>query len=545
MNPTFGFSGFNNVNPSVASGLGLSLATPKQQVQATNLNSSQTAVQAGMPINSAVASKLGTQAVATSQVKASAVNAPAVAPAFTFDQIAAQAALGPNQQSVAKFSVPAQNTFDSSVLNGGMSRGALLDMQQQKAALMNTQQGMNLVPSDNYMSQIYQGLLNNSQYTDQEKQLIQSNNDLTAKIYNTQLAERRQIQALQENGQITKEQAAGFISESQRRADQQNADQAGLAMFNTAQLKALADIRGNQLTAFQNAGQFLNQATQQVAPGSTLYNPALGGTVFQGNGASPSQIAQQASTFIAQDQATGNLQLNADGTINQQYYQQAARQYFNGGAQAGGAQLGMGGGLMSQPTNGLPPNIANQPYVIPGTANTPSYINLGRVPKGQEQYVAQVAGAAGMPVLDANDSENVQGIQKTLQAIQPLEEVMNKTLSSGVFGRGVNIAKNAINNIFQNQPELVAFNQARTTAINVIQGLAAGAGSGFRLTQPEIDTATSNMPVATDNLETAQAKLTYVKSYLQNQLMIKITGNANNLANPGQTSNNSGNIWSW
>lgn len=276
---------------------------------------------------------------------------------------------------------------------------------------------------------------------------------------------------------------------------------------------------------------------QNVAPGSTLVTP-LGQPIYQGSGASPQTIAQQASTFIAQDEATGNLQLSPDGTINQQYYQNKANSYYQNGL----VQGQQAGTAPSQPATGatgvaaLPPNIANQPYVIPASGTAPAYINLGRVPTGQQQYVSTTAGAAGIPVLSADDASNVQGIQYTQQALQPLEQVMNQVLQPGVLGRGINIAKNAINSIFQNQPDLIAFNSARSTAIKVIQSLAAGSGSGFRLTQPEIDTATDNMPLATDNLETAQTKLQYVKSFLANELNLKITGNANNYASPASQS---------
>lgn len=445
------------------------------------------------------------------------------------------------------FSINPGPTINSSSANSTYtSQDALNAAANARNALFNGSAPAGQIPSDSLYSSVVNGIFNASQYTPQEQSALQSYNSTQDQILQTQLAQRRQVQQLQEDGSITKEQAQGFITEANRRSNQDLANLSTIQSGNTLSLQTLGMLRQNQLGAYQNISSLIKP--EQVAPGSTLVNPVTGQSTYQGMGASPQVIAQQASTFISQDEATGNLQLNQDGTINQAYYQNKAQSYYNNGL-IPNAQQNSSGGVSQAGGQGqtgvasLPPNIANQPYVIPASGNAPAYINLGRVPTGQQQYVATTAGNAGIPVLSADDASNVQGIQYTQQALQPLETVMNQVLAPGVTGRGLNIAKNFINNIFQNQPELVAFNQARSTAIKVIQSLAAGQGSGFRLTQPEIDTATSNMPSATDNLETAQTKLQYVKSYLANELNLKITGNANNYVAPGsQSANNSSKV---
>lgn len=355
-----------------------------------------------------------------------------------------------------------------------------------------------------------------------------------------QSAQNKYVQDYQN---LTQQQIkAGFSGDTQ---------QYGTGMYNLVNLETTPVLTADQMSAAnalsalnsqQSFAQNINPFQNQLSPGNQAYNPTNNAPVTSGAGASPATVADQAQAFIAQDQSTGNLVTNSDGTINQAYYQQKAQQYYSTGGAAGGTNGQVGapssatGGIPTTGAGSLPANIASQPYVIPASGNSPAYINLGRVPAGQQQYVATVAGKAGVPVLSADDASNVQGIQYTQQALQPLEQVMNQVLQPGILGRGLDIGKTLINNAFENQPQLVAFNQARGTAIKVIQSLVAGSGSGFRLTQPEIDTAVDNMPNSTDNLETAQTKLAYVKSYLANELNLKLTGNSNNYVSPSSQS---------
>ena len=460
----------------------------------------------------------------------------------------AHAALPSSATGNSTFNVNTGSTVPSNYANSNTTIQDALNLQRQQQNAMINGTNPSLYPTQGNTQamtaaqQYYtQDLPNANLFTPDQQQTYQnyvaSQQALQARAYQT----KKQINDLYQSGTMTKDQADQAAQDIQRENDTQMAaltlaGQGAQLDYNTMQM-----ARSNNIAALQAEAPYYSP--MQVSPGNSVVSPGSGSTMYQGSGASPATIAQQASTFIAQDEATGNLNINPDGTINQQYYQNKAQSYYQNGigqftsqsSQQSPTQTGQQGGQQTG-VAALPPNIANQPYVIPASQNAPAYINLGRVPAGQQQYVATTAGNAGIPVLSADDASNVQGIQYTQQALQPLEQVMNQVLAPGVLGRGVNVAKNFINNIFQNQPELVAFNQARSTAIKVIQSLAAGSGSGFRLTQPEIDTATDNMPTANDNLETAQTKLQYIKSYLANELNLKITGNANNYTPPGSQS---------
>ena len=171
-------------------------------------------------------------------------------------------------------------------------------------------------------------IYNTSQYSPQEVSALKNFADLQTKINATQLATRRQIKQLQENGLMTKEQAQGFISEEQRRADAQLAD---LTLAQNAQsntLDVLGKIRGNQLTAYQNL--FSTLKGSEVSPGSTLYNP-ITGVMYQGSGAAPAQIFQSAQTLKQNDQMTGQLHLTPQGTVDDNYYYNLAQQQLSGG----------------------------------------------------------------------------------------------------------------------------------------------------------------------------------------------------------------------
>ena len=174
------------------------------------------------------------------------------------------------------------------------SPGALQDAYNAKQAALRNGTEPNLIPSDSYYSNsIQQNLYNQvgslSQYSPEEQQALQAKAENDAKIFNTLLATRRQVKQLQEDGTITKEQGVSFISEAQRRADAQMADQAALGTYLNSSLDVLGKIRGNQLTAAQN--QFGMITPTQVGIGSTLYNP-ITGVQYQPGGQAQTSIAQ-------------------------------------------------------------------------------------------------------------------------------------------------------------------------------------------------------------------------------------------------------------
>jgi len=176
------------------------------------------------------------------------------------------------------------------------------------------------------------------------------------------------------------------------------------------------------------------------------------------------------------------------------------------------------------------------------------YVNMEKVnalPQAQKQQIIKAASTAGIPLLAADEVDKVRNIQVTKQNLRDLSNLAQQVLGSGVGGRIAGSIATTWNNIFQNDPNgRGKFQQYRTAALNAIQALAGGSGSGFRLTQGEIDTATTNIPNPNDNIETANAKLQVLNSFLDKwtrqilpnaQIAAASTGSASAYQVNGQT----------
>lgn len=175
--------------------------------------------------------------------------------------------------------------------------------------------------------------------------------------------------------------------------------------------------------------------------------------------------------------------------------------------------------------------------------NGTGYIVADRLPEAAKQFAGSIAGQLGVPILNSNQAQGVEKIDSSLGAINILQGLVNQTLGSGTGGRLADIAKSTLNDIFQNSPALTQLNRARTTAIQEIQGLA-GDAPGLRLNSGEINAAAANLPTASDNIETALAKIQISQQMLENQrkALYNVAGGRNIGSNSG------GNLqggWSW
>lgn len=419
------------------------------------------------------------------------------------------------------YNVPTNTaTYPSSVLSGQSNANTLQNTYNNKTQDLMNGTNNNLVPSDSLYGQVANKIFQTSQYTPEESQQLQNYADLNSRITATQLADRRQIKQLQEDGQLTKEQAAGFISESQRRADAQLADLAVAQTASSNTLDVLGKIRGNQLTAYQNLSSMLKP--EQVSPGSTLYNP-ITGNMYQGNGASPQTIVSTAQNLKQNDQMTGQLRLTPQGTVDDNYYYQQAQQlYSTQGGTVDGQSGGMSGGQSygTGQTGQIPQQV--QTYL---QASGGQYINSEKVPADQLNLVKTLASQNGVPVLTGDEVSKMRSIDVTQNNLQQLQGVTSQILGSGLTGRTIGALWNSISSGLQLNPNISSFNAYRDTAINTIQALAGGTGSGFRLNQGEINTAVGNLPTINDNLETAQKKISLVSGFLEKWKTELLQGN--------------------
>lgn len=313
----------------------------------------------------------------------------------------------------------------------------------------------------------------------------------------------------------------------------------------TSQLEA-----GNALTALQaqqSQAQNLNPFQNQVSPGSTAYNPSTGQSVTSGMGAAPSVINSTAMQLAQMAQQQGVAQYNADGSLNLAPYIAQAQALYSPGGQLAGAAGANGtsasSNIASSGIQPIPPAVASYMQASGGT-----FINANKVPAGQQQIIQNQATAAGVPYLTGDEANKMQNINVTQSNLQQLSQVTSQILGSGIYGRTIGAAWNEISAGLQLNPTVASFNAYRTLAVNSIQALAGGSGSGFRLNQAEINTAQANLPTITDNLQTAQAKLGILNGFLtkwQSELLTGSPTGSGNSANSDASDNSSlGGGWS-
>lgn len=177
-------------------------------------------------------------------------------------------------------------------------------------------------------------------------------------------------------------------------------------------------------------------------------------------------------------------------------------------------KTGTAGGMLSSVGTSMTSN--QQPLTSQfSSLHDGRYINENDVPAALMTAVKIQAAQDGVRVLPETDVKKVQDIETTADNLNQMQSVSEKILGSGITGRATDTIKTVWNSYAQTNPDIASFDAWRTTAINVIQGLAGGAGSGMRLNGAEITNAVSSLPTSSDNIETANAKLKIVRGYLE------------------------------
>lgn len=198
-----------------------------------------------------------------------------------------------------------------------------------------------------------------------------------------------------------------------------------------------------------------------------------------------------------------------------------AQSLSGGGGIGGGTGAGGYGGLMDgsgqafNPMTSTSINVAGLPAQVDHMADGTPYVQETKLDARIADYAKSILPSEGIPVLSEQNVGKIQNIDVTKQNLAQLGSLLPQILQGGLYGRTLGAFGNLISEQTQSDPNIAAFKVYRDTAINTIQALAGGTGSGFRLNQSEINTATSNLPSITDNLETAQQKLSLLNGFLQ------------------------------
>ncbi len=358
----------------------------------------------------------------------------------------------------------------------------------------------------------------NDQY--QLPQKIQDANDTYNEYQKQKLALQQKIETIRTTPGITQEQAQQQIDEVQK---------AGNA--NLANLSIIAETAAGNLTAAQNTIKMKLDAEFQPIQDQI---DALGKFVSINNADLTDSQKTQLENQRFQLQTNMQNLLSAKQSAHQFALQQGIQDpnvlnAIDAAQTPAAVYQAVGGsatGLPGSDTQGNgQPNIAPQyQSYVTQTSNGTSYVGqdkLANLTPYQQQEAARQYAAAGITVLNSDDTAKVRNIDVTKQNLDQMGSVVQGLLGSGPIGRIGSSIANLFGSATQSNPQVAAFNGYRTIAINTLQALGAGQG-GSRITAGEIATAVSNLPTITDSIQTAQAKLSIVNGYLQkwtNQLL--------------------------
>lgn len=469
---------------------------------------------------------------------APAVAAPAPSSTYTPPVPTSPSSLaGYPSANTASYNFSSNTGTSPTVPSSQLSPGALQDLldarNAKQAAMMkgtnlDGSDATGLIPSDTLQGQIANQLYQSKLYTPEEQSLISNGQDLVAQTNAAKLAERRQVTQLVEDGTITKEQGASFVSEAERRANQNLADLSVAQDSNTARLTALGLIRNNSTTALQTLMDTLKGTT--VAPGSTVYNP-ITGTQYQGTGASPVQVASYAQQLEQSALTQGTVQYAPDGSIDHSfYYNLATSQLSPGGAGTGtgtgastGGQTGAGAQTALQPGtpaffNALPNTVAPAYRTLPSGE---SYFDGSKLDASGLGTARAISKQTGVPILDSEEVASLQDLTSVQNGLNTTKSYFDQLAPNGVLGKLTDTVTNPASKLFGTTYGnlLTAYQNNKD---NLFRQISAFAGSHPRLNTTEIVTQANALPVVGNNpftidtLKQGQAKLDLLEKSINN-----------------------------
>ena len=169
--------------------------------------------------------------------------------------------------------------------------------------------------------------------------------------------------------------------------------------------------------------------------------------------------------------------------------------------------------VIQQVVASLPPTISQAVNYLPD--GTP-YID-GNLVNPSLATAAETQGqAVGIKYIDPNSASKLQTITTTQADLADFKTKADASLSSVGWGaQYLNWAGLALGNL-GGSTTLNDFQSYRTSAISALESLASGAGSGFRITQGELNTAIDNVPTTTDTKAQADEKITALNTQMNN-----------------------------
>ena len=395
----------------------------------------------------------------------------------------------------ATFNVNTPDKIPSNYTNGSTSTGDVLNYRNSLQSDMTNGTNPSLYPTTGNSQVMNQNSAANyytntipGAYNMTPEQIQTYNNYIAAqqRINTQKWQSAKQINDLYQSGSMTKDQADQAAQDIQRENDKQLADltyagQGAQLDYNTMQM-----VRQNAIAGVTAQAPYY--APTQISPGNSIVQAGTGQPLYD-----PYGMAGSANGNYNPPSSTGTS--NSQPQLNG-WAQQADGSYTD--------QLGYSiSPVEAQKVATMPPQL--QPYVK-GSPLGVSYIDISQVPAPLQAIVQANAAKSGIKSLDAGGINALNAAQQILQIVDAAKALSIRNLASGTSGRITNTLAAWANNYLQNNPDLSNFAQLRDAAAKATTALAGGTGSGFRMNMGIIEAAVSNLPNATDNLETALTK---------------------------------------
>ena len=148
------------------------------------------------------------------------------------------------------------------------------------------------------------------------------------------------------------------------------------------------------------------------------------------------------------------------------------------------------------------------------------YLDMGALPNDKKVRDAALSYAAKNHIYAADKATatkmaDVSEVHANLDAV---ENMLSKYLedNSGWMQNVGRALSNTVQSIMK-QGDIGAFGNSQAAALRLLSTLVAGQGSGFRMTQAEVNMMMNNWPKLTDPLGLAQAKLDFERIMLRNK----------------------------
>jgi hypothetical protein len=147
------------------------------------------------------------------------------------------------------------------------------------------------------------------------------------------------------------------------------------------------------------------------------------------------------------------------------------------------------------------------------------WLDTTNIPNDKNAKAAALVYAKqnGLTAVDKGVADRLRTSEEVQSNMDQIDQVVASFLPENAQGRVVSVPRNLLAAWTQSNPDIASFGNTYAAAIRNIQALAGGQGSGFRLTNSEVNMATKNFPRITDDLPTARRKLAWERQFLANK----------------------------